>query len=50
VSPEESIWTESCYKFTRGRAQAMLDGAGLRLERWHVDPDAYFAVAVAASA
>ena len=50
VSPEESIWTESCYKFTRGRAQAMLDGAGLRLERWHVDPDAYFAVAVAAPA
>ena len=50
VSPEEGIWTESCYKFTRGAAQAMLDGAGLRLERWHVDPDAYFAVAIAASA
>jgi L-histidine N-alpha-methyltransferase len=50
VSPEESIWTESCYKFTRETAQAMLEGAGLRLERWHVDPDAYFAVAVAASA
>jgi L-histidine N-alpha-methyltransferase len=50
VSPEETIWTESCYKFTREAAQAMLDGAGLRLERWHVDPDAYFAVAIAASA
>ena len=50
VSPEEGIWTESCYKFTRGTAQAMLAAAGLRLERWHVDPDAYFAVAVAASA
>jgi L-histidine Nalpha-methyltransferase len=50
VSPEESIWTESCYKFTRGSAQAILHAAGLRLERWHVDPDAYFAVAVAASA
>ena len=50
VSPDEGIWTESCYKFTRGVAQAMLDAAGLRLERWHVDPDAYFAVAVAASA
>jgi L-histidine Nalpha-methyltransferase len=50
VSPEERIWTESCYKFTRGAAQAMLAGAGLRLERWHVDPDAYFAVAVAVSA
>jgi L-histidine Nalpha-methyltransferase len=50
VSPEEGIWTESCYKFTRESAQAMLDDAGLRLECWHVDPDAYFAVAVAASA
>jgi L-histidine N-alpha-methyltransferase len=48
VSPDESIWTESCYKFTRAGAQAMLEDAGLRLERWHVDPDAYFAVAVAA--
>jgi len=48
VSPEEGIWTESCYKFTRGAAQAMLDGAGLRLERWHVDPDERFAIAVAA--
>jgi len=50
VSPEESIWTESCYKFTRKATQAMLADAGLRLERWHVDPDAYFAVAVAAPA
>jgi L-histidine Nalpha-methyltransferase len=50
VSPEETIWTESCYKFTHRVAQAMLADAGLRLERWHVDPDAYFAVAVAASA
>jgi L-histidine Nalpha-methyltransferase len=50
VSPEERIWTESCYKFTRAAAQAMLEDAGLRLERWHVDPEAYFAVAVAASA
>ena len=48
VSPEESIWTESCYKFTRGSAQAMLHDAGLRLERWHVDPDERFAIAVAA--
>jgi L-histidine Nalpha-methyltransferase len=48
VSPEESIWTESCYKFTRGSAQAMLYDAGLRLERWHVDPEERFAIAVAA--
>ena len=48
VSPDESIWTESCYKFSRASAQAMLEGAGLRLERWHVDPDKRFAIAVAA--
>jgi len=48
VSPDEAIWTESCYKFSRASAQAMLEAAGLRLERWHVDPDAYFGVAVAA--
>jgi len=48
VSPDESIWTESCYKFSRASAQAELEGAGLRLDRWHVDPDEYFAVAVAA--
>ena len=48
VSPDESIWTESCYKFSRDSVQAMLEDAGLRLDRWHVDPDAYFAVAVAA--
>ena len=50
VLPGEGIWTESCYKFTRGAAQAMLADAGLRLDGWHADPDAYFAVAVAASA
>jgi L-histidine N-alpha-methyltransferase len=48
VSPDESIWTESCYKFSRGSAQSMLEEAGLRLEGWHVDPDNYFALAVAA--
>src|SRR5207247_10437880 len=40
VSPEESIWTESCYKFTRGRAQAMPARAGLPPERWHAGPAA----------
>ena len=37
VSPDETIWTESCYKFSRASAQAMLEDAGLRLERWYVD-------------
>ena len=36
VSPDESIWTESCYKFTRASAQAMLEGAGLQIGRAHV--------------
>ena len=48
VSPDETIWTESCYKFTRASAEAMLEDAGFRLDRWHVDPDRYFALAVAA--
>jgi L-histidine N-alpha-methyltransferase len=50
VSPEETIWTENSYKFTRLSAEAMLEDAGLRLDRWHVDPDRYFALAVAAPA
>jgi L-histidine Nalpha-methyltransferase len=50
VSPHESIWTESCYKFSRDSAQSMLDEAGLRLDGWHVDPDNYFALALAAPA
>jgi L-histidine Nalpha-methyltransferase len=50
VSPHESIWTESCYKFSRSSAQSMLEEAGLRLDGWHVDPDNYFALALAAPA
>lgn len=50
VSPDESIWTESCYKFSRGSAQSMLEEAGLRLDAWHTDPDNYFALALAAPA
>lgn len=50
VSPEDGIWTESCYKFSRASAEAMLDAAGLRLTSWDVDPDHYFALAVAAAA
>ena len=50
VSPDEGIWTESCYKFSRASAESMLEEAGLRLASWHVDPDNYFALAVAAAA
>jgi L-histidine Nalpha-methyltransferase len=50
VASHERIWTESCYKFTRWSVQGMLKEAGLRLVRWHVDPDDYFALALAAPA
>jgi L-histidine N-alpha-methyltransferase len=50
VSADESIWTESCYKFSRRSAQSMLEEAGLRLDAWHTDPDNYFALALAAPA
>ncbi|HSB41177.1 MAG TPA: L-histidine N(alpha)-methyltransferase [Methylomirabilota bacterium] len=43
----EGIWTESSYKFTRAAVMSMLAGAGLDLARWHVDPDNYFALALA---
>ncbi len=46
-SPGEGIWTENSYKFTRTSVQTMLEEAGLRLARWHVDPANYFALAVA---
>jgi len=50
VAARENIWTESCYKFTRSSAEPMLEEAGLRLAAWHVDPDQYFALALAAPA
>ncbi len=50
VSPEESIWTESSYKFTRRSTQEILEGAGLRMERWHADAENRFALALASPA
>ena len=47
ISPGESIWTESSYKFTRGSAEAMLEEAGLGPERWYSDRDGLFALALA---
>ena len=47
VSPNETIWTESSYKFTRDSVLAMLEGAGLKLERWHTDAASMFALALA---
>jgi len=47
VEPGETIWTESCHKFTRLSATAMLDAAGLALVSWHTDGT--YALAVGAA-
>ena len=47
ISPGETIWTESSYKFTRDSTQAMLEGAGLKLERWSTDSQSQFGLALA---
>jgi L-histidine N-alpha-methyltransferase len=43
----ETIWTESCHKFTRVSAETMLAKAGLALVSWHTDGT--YALAVAAA-
>ena len=43
----ETIWTESCHKFTRASAEAMLARADLALAEWHTDGG--YALAVAAA-
>jgi uncharacterized SAM-dependent methyltransferase len=45
----ESIWTESCYKFTRASTEAMLQDSGMGLERWYTDDDGSYALALAAA-
>lgn len=47
ISPDETIWTESSYKFTRESTTAMLAEAGLRIERWYTDCDRWFALVLA---
>ena len=37
VEPGETIWTESCHKFTRASATALLAESGLELVSWHTD-------------
>ncbi|HEY7870606.1 MAG TPA: L-histidine N(alpha)-methyltransferase [Methylomirabilota bacterium] len=44
---DEHLWTENSYKFTRAGVEVMLAEAGLGLAQWHVDPDNYFALALA---
>jgi len=50
VAPEEGIFTESSYKFTRSSTEADLARADLRLERWDTDPEHRIALALAAPA
>jgi L-histidine Nalpha-methyltransferase len=47
VEPGETIWTESCHKFTRVSAATMLSAAGLSLVSWHTDGT--YALAVGAA-
>jgi L-histidine N-alpha-methyltransferase len=48
ITPDESIWTESSYKFTRTTAESMLADAGLQIEEWMTDVGGRFALLVAA--
>ena len=47
LAPEERIWTESSYKFTREVAAAELAAAGLAVERWLTDAGHRFALVLA---
>lgn len=47
VERDESIWTESSYKFTRPSVDASLREAGLRLDDWFTDDEQRFGLAVA---
>jgi L-histidine N-alpha-methyltransferase len=47
ISPEETIWTESSYKFTRESVAAMLAEAGLKLDRWYAAPGDLFGLSLA---
>jgi L-histidine N-alpha-methyltransferase len=48
LAPEERIFTESSYKFTRRSVEADLREARLRVERWHTDAEQRFALVLAA--
>ena len=47
ISPEETIWTESSYKFTRESVAEMLAKASLKLERWYAAPGDMFGLSLA---
>ena len=47
ISPDETIWTESSYKFTRQSVTGMLEQAGLEVERWMTDLSERFGLVLA---
>jgi L-histidine Nalpha-methyltransferase len=47
ITPAETLWTESSYKFRRESAAAMLTEAGLALRGWYSDRRGMFALALA---
>ena len=47
VRPDESIWTESSYKFTQQSTAAMLNEAGFGLAEWYTDAGRQVALALA---
>jgi L-histidine N-alpha-methyltransferase len=50
ISPDETLWTESSYKFTEESVNDMLEKAGLRLDGFYTneDPSRLFGLALAA--
>ena len=47
VRPDESIWTESSYKFTQDSTAAILEEAGFELGEWYTDPGRQVGLALA---
>jgi len=47
ITPEEGIWTESSYKFTRESCVSMLRAAGMRMDDWLTDLGRQFALTLA---
>jgi L-histidine N-alpha-methyltransferase len=47
LRPDETIWTESSYKFTRESITTELRDAGLRLQHWFTDRQSWFGLALA---
>jgi L-histidine N-alpha-methyltransferase len=50
ISPEETIWTESSYKFSRESVAKMLADAGLKLDRWYAAPGDLFGLSLSSRA